>query len=273
MDDQFAEINGHRLRYQIQGHGPLAVIGHGLLGSIEQITEQFGVGVSLAGRLRLLTYDARGHGQSEGPRDPAGYTWEALGLDMLELATRCGEERAVYGGGSMGAATALWLAVERPRVVRGLVLVMPPPLGGRGLQGEDERQAIQLLDFLTAAMGAYGLEKTVELARLIPGFASTPEAAEQRARWLREQNPLALSYAMRGLLDAPFHDPERYRAIRAPALVIGHEGDGLHPVRSARLLADAIEGSRLVVAPSPDYWESHPEELLGEIGAFLAAVG
>lgn len=269
----FARVNGFRLRYRLAGEGPLAVFGHGLLGSIEQIEDEApGFLERLHEKVRLLVYDARGHGQSGGPEDHALYTWETLGLDMCALVEHVGEQRAILGGASMGAAAALWAAVERPESARALVVMLPPPLGFPGMRGEDERAALTVLDLMSAAVQNFGLEKTVELARHFPGFASTPEEAEQRARWLLSQNPLALTHAIRGLLQAPVHDPESYRAIQVPTLVIATEGDGLHPIRAAQLLAEKVPDCRLAVAPEPGWWWSHPEDLMAELVGFLAAV-
>ena len=268
----FATINGYPLRFRIEGDGPLVVFGHGLMGSIEQIDENAGPLNRLLERVRVLVYDARGHGQSGGPDADAGYTWETLGCDMSALIEFAGEDSAIIGGASMGAATALWVALERPAQTRALALMMPPPLGPASLRGDDERRAIQTLDLIGAAVQNFGVEKTVELAQNFPGFAATPEEAQQRAQWLREQNPLTLRHAIRGLVAAPGHDPEAYRGIHVPALVLAHEGDGLHPVRSAQLLKETIPDCRLLVAPSPDYWLLHPDELRAEFESFLDRV-
>jgi pimeloyl-ACP methyl ester carboxylesterase len=274
MTDSFAEINGLRLRYRLAGDGPLALFGHGLLGCIEQIEEQApGLLPQLHRDVRLLVYDARGHGQSSGPEDSAHYTWETLGLDMCGFIEHAGEESAILGGASMGAAAALWAGVERPEAVRALVLMLPPPLGFPEMRGPDELQALAVLDMLAAAVQNFGLEKTVEIARGFPGFAPTPEEAELRARWLLAQNPLALTHAIRGLVQAPIHDPERYREIKAPMLVLAQEGDGLHPIRAARLLAEKVPHARLAVAPSPGWWWAHPEELMSELRGFMTAIG
>jgi 3-oxoadipate enol-lactonase len=274
MTDPIAEINGFRLRYRIGGDGPLALFGHGLLGSVEQIEDQApGLLARLHEDVRLLVYDARGHGLSTGPDDPAHYTWETLGRDMCAFVEHAGEQSAILGGASMGAASALWVGVERPEAVRALVLMLPPPLGFPSMRGPDEQQALAVLDMLAAAVQNFGLEKTAELAQSFPGFAVTPEEAEMRARWLRAQNPLALTHAIRGLIQAPIHDPERYREIRAPMLVLAHEGDGLHPVRAAQLLAEKVPHARLSVAPSPGWWWAHPEELMSELRGFMTAIG
>jgi len=267
--DQFAEINTHRLRYRMAGEGPLVVFAHGLMGSIEQVLP---AGLDLGdvhSRVRLLTYDARGHGQSAGPEDHAQYTWETLGRDMSAFVEHAGEEAAVLGGASMGAATALWVAVEQPERVKALALLMPPPLGGPEFQRADEKNAIAFLDMLSMAIQASGIEKTIEFAKGLPGFAATPEAAQERANWLRSQNPLTLMYAIKGLVQSPFHHPEDYRRITAPTIVVAHEGDGLHPVRAAQLLSETIPNCELIVAPEPNYWAEHPEEFLAEMVRFL----
>lgn len=269
----FATINGHRLRYRVEGEGPLAIFGHGLMGSMEQVEENLSVLDQLLARIRLLVYDARGHGSSEGPAEATGYTWETLGRDMGELVRQQGEERALLGGVSMGAATALWVALEQPERVRGLVLVMPPPLGEPGLRGDGEKQALQVLDMLSAAVQNFGLEKTVEMARNFPGFAPTPEEGDERSRWMLKQNPLTLAYAIRGLLQSPFHEAEAYGRIRIPTLVMAHEGDGLHPARAARLLGEMIPAATVHIAPSSDYWPKHPDEFLAEVELFLDRVG
>ena len=269
----FATINGNRLRYRAEGDGPLGIFGHGLLGSIEQLDEYMPALTTLYGRSRLAMYDARGHGQSDGPADPAAYTWATLGEDMAALVAELGEERAILGGASMGAASALWVAIERPERCRALVLVMPPALGGSGVQSTEEKRAIQVLEMLAAAVQNFGVEKTIELARNMPGFAANPDSAEEQERWLRAQNPLALTHAIRGVVAAPFHDPEAYRRVRVPTLVLAHEGDGLHPARAAQLLGEKVPDCTVHIAPDPEFWRTHPEEFLAEVNRFLDRVG
>jgi len=272
MPDTFAHINGHRLRYRLQGEGPLAIFGHGLMGSIDALGLDFGELDPLYERVRLLMYDARGHGQSEGPETPDDYTWEALGRDMAAFAAHHAPgERAIFGGGSMGAATSLWVALERPELVRALVIVAPPPLGHAEMRGPAEHQALQLFDVLSAAIQNFGFEKTVELAAMLPG--GTPEETEARRQLLLAQNPRTLLHVLRGVVTSPFHDPEAYRRIAVPTLIVAHEGDGLHPVRAARLLHEAVPGSRLRVAPSSAYWSTHRSEFVDEVLDFLDRVG
>lgn len=271
FEEGYASVGGLRIRYRVGGEGPLAVFGHGLLGSLEQVDPGPAL-AALAARVRLLLFDARGHGRSEGPDDPAAYSWETLGTDMVRLAEAFGARTAILGGASMGAGAALWAAVERPEAVRALVLAVPPPLGPPSLRGPDEQRALQALELLAAAIAAYGLEGAAALAKAMPGFAANPEEAEARAAWLRAQNPRTVVAAIRGLLQAPVHDPEAYRQIRVPTLVLAQEGDALHPLRAARLLQETVPDCRVHVAPEPDYWQRHPDEFVAEVRAFLDRV-
>ncbi len=274
MDEfAFAEINGHRLRYRLSGSGPLTIFGHGILGSIEQLLGPAEERARIEQRLKVLFYDARGHGQSAGPADASGYTWETLGQDMASLIEAHGEGPAIVGGASMGAATALWVALERPELVRALVLMMPPPLGHDAMRGPEERQRIAMLEALAVAIENFGLETTVQNLSLWPGFAADETERTSRVAWLSGQNPDTVAGVLRGLVAAPFHDPELYRQIEVPTLVLAHEGDALHPARAARLLAERAPNARLVVADSPGHWEKNPGELYGQMDRFLDEIG
>ena len=272
--DQFAEINGFELRYRLQGDAgqPPAIIGHGLLGSIEQLGDYQSAFDLLAERIRILLFDARGHGQSDGPEDPGAYSWETLGEDMIAIGTLVGGSRPIVGGASMSAASALWVGVERPQVPRALVIMAPPPLGPRSLRGEDERQALQMLDMLATAVESFGLDETVAMAKTLPGFAPTADEIESRADWLLSQNPRTVFHIIRGLFSAPAHEPADYGKISVPTIVFAHEGDPLHPIRSAQLLAKHVPDCRLHTGPEPNYWQRHPEEFAREALAFLQGV-
>ena len=268
-EDQFAEIDGFELRYRLYGseEDPLAVIGHGIFSSLDQYADRPEGLDLLAGRYRILLYDARGHGESEGPEQPDGYSWQALGEEMLALAALAGEDRPVLGGASMSASAALWAAIERPEAVRALVLIAPPPLGPREDRDESEKQALQMLATLAGAVDSFGLSGTADMAANMPAFAAA--AGPQGTEILRSQNPRTIVPIIRGLHEHTPREPAEYAAIRTPVVVFAHPDDALHPVRSANLLAEHIPNCRLHLGPERDYWQDHPDELAGKIIAFL----
>jgi pimeloyl-ACP methyl ester carboxylesterase len=51
------------------------------------------------------------------------------------------------------------------------------------------------------------------------------------------------------------------RAIQAPALVVGHTRDPIHPAADAEMLADELVGARFVAARSIAEWRIAPDRL------------
>jgi pimeloyl-ACP methyl ester carboxylesterase/predicted glycosyltransferase len=78
-----------------------------------------------ARRHQVVTFDPRGNGRSDRPRDPAAYSEDAFAGDALAVLDAAGVEDAVVVGFSLGAQRALILAAEHSDRVRGLVLVGP----------------------------------------------------------------------------------------------------------------------------------------------------
>lgn len=75
----------------------------------------------VAGRLRLVATDARGHGASGRP--PEGYAPADFVADALAVLDALAVDRALVVAHSMGGTHAMRLAADHPDRVRGLVLV------------------------------------------------------------------------------------------------------------------------------------------------------
>jgi pimeloyl-ACP methyl ester carboxylesterase len=75
--------------------------------------------------------------------------------------------------------------------------------------------------------------------------------------------------AIRGLLGGPPLPAERFGEIAAPTLIVAHPDDDIHPLTSAQALHRAVEGSRLLVAPTMTYYRENSEELASIIEGFL----
>jgi pimeloyl-ACP methyl ester carboxylesterase len=70
-------------------------------------------------------------------------------------------------------------------------------------------------------------------------------------------------------VNGPALPVERFAEIRAPALIIAHPDDEMHPSASAEVLHECIAGSRLVMAPDALYYSVHREEMAQLIKDFL----
>ncbi|MDQ3738191.1 MAG: alpha/beta fold hydrolase [Actinomycetota bacterium] len=110
------------MKLAVRATGPEAappVVFLGSLGStIEMWEPQVG---ALAGELRCLLVDHRGHGATGSP--PGPYTIEDLGRDVLETLDDLRIERVHVVGLSLGAMTAMWLGAEHPWRLSGAVLL------------------------------------------------------------------------------------------------------------------------------------------------------
>lgn len=136
---QFAiSADGTRIAYDVTGKGPALLLLHGgghnrqrwyEAGYIERLKEEFAV----------IAVDARGHGESDKPTEPAAYTTGKLCQDLLAVADACVVERFMIWGYSYGGNLARYLAAESDRVVKFILIGIP---FGPGAAGEF-RQSIE----------------------------------------------------------------------------------------------------------------------------------
>lgn len=87
---------------------------------------------------RVVAHDARGHGESDKPHDPAAYGQGVLVEDILRLMDHVGLERADLMGYSMGARLSLQVALQHPDRVANLIV---GGIGGRMLKPPESQPA------------------------------------------------------------------------------------------------------------------------------------
>jgi pimeloyl-ACP methyl ester carboxylesterase len=233
------------------GDGHPFLWGHGLTSSMasEDSTGLFGWRAALGDGWRVVRYDARGHGASGATTDEADYAWPNLALDALAVLDALGIERAVLGGASMGAATALHAAVLAPERVERLVLVIPPTAWAtRSGQAKLYRAGARTVQLL-------GVGAMVTAARLAPSpriFRN--ELAGLREAMLASQEGLdrhTLPTILRGAASSDLPEPDALRALSMPALVLAWDTDPGHPVATAEQLASLLPDAELHIATEP----------------------
>ncbi len=113
-------INGCRLNVEVLGpeDAPVLIAHHGGggIGSLAEPKATFG---TLADRFRVIVFDARGCGLSEGIPP---YSHEQWAADVEGLREWAGAEQIVVAGGSYGGFIALEYAVRYPDRVSAIVL-------------------------------------------------------------------------------------------------------------------------------------------------------
>jgi pimeloyl-ACP methyl ester carboxylesterase len=123
----FVEADGFHIRYREGGAGTPLVHLHGAGGL--RLT---GAHDLLARRYRVIAFEMPGFGES--PENTHTRTMPELAATMARAADRIGLDRFDLLGTSFGAKTALWMAIQRPQRVRGLVLEAPAAIRPPGSQ-------------------------------------------------------------------------------------------------------------------------------------------
>lgn len=69
----------------------------------------------------VVRYDQRGHGQSSTPA--TAFSIAELGTDVVRVLDHLGVDKAIFCGLSLGGLTGLWLGMNHPERLNGLLLV------------------------------------------------------------------------------------------------------------------------------------------------------
>ncbi len=207
---------------------------------------------------RVIAYDARGHGRSTAA--PAReYGYDQLAADLLAVLDAAGAERAVLAGASMGAHTALALALAHPERVAGLALITP----AYDPAAFEDAAALAGWDRLADGLRERGVEGFVAAYDLdaLPAELRPTVETVLRQRMSAHEHPLAVADALEAVpRSRPFASLAELGAIDVPVLVVASrdEPDPGHPLGVGEAYAAAIPGAVLLVEDpgrSPIAWQ------------------
>ena len=248
FDIQFAESDGLRIAYAIQGQGPIdvvmspGIISHlNVMSHLPPIRDTFNAISSFA---RVLAFDKRGQGLS----DPCMRLpdLEQRAHDIASVMDAAGMDKAVLYGISEGGPMCIKFAHDFPDRVAGLVLLGTT---ASWVQREDFPVGLpeRMLDRLPNAWGTGtlrdiffpGISRDVMDDETYRGFeklVSSKGSIRQLAAYMKETD-------VRSLL------PE----IRCPSLVIHFGGDLAVPLRLGRALAEALPDAEFLEVSGVDH--------------------
>ena len=243
---------------------PAVVLLHGLTATKRYVV--MGSKSLERGGVRVVAYDARGHGASD-PGDV--YAYPALAGDLARVLDAAGVERAVLAGASMGAHTIVRFALDAPERVAAMCLITPA-------FDPDADRDLGRWDRLSAGLRSGGVEGFVEAYGEPDG---PPEFQERALTVLRQRlsahaNPEAVADALEQVPRSdPFGRWSDLGDLEAPCVVVASrdELDPYHPFAVGERYATLIPGARLVSEEpgrSPLAWQGGQ---LSKVIAELAA--
>lgn len=235
---RFQTPEGHELFYQVTGAteaAPVVLIGS--IGSTHQMWDK--VVPLLARQLRVIAFDARGHGQSDTPEGP--YSTNDLADDVVALLDHLGIESADVVGLSIGGQTALQLALAHPQRVRRIVVSNTGAKIGTPQGWADRAAAVE-------ADGIEPLAAAIVANWVTPDFAADhPDEVADLRRMLVGNDPAGYAASCHSL--AGFDATERLSEIKAPLLAIGATGDGPTAPEVTRVIAERVADGSFVEIP------------------------
>jgi pimeloyl-ACP methyl ester carboxylesterase len=268
---EFAHVNGVRVAYELTGSAevPLVLV-HGSWGSHHNWDP---VVPALAQQFRVVTYDRRGHSDSERPPGQGSFREDVA--DLAALIEHLGLAPAWVAGNSAGAVITLQLAAARPDVLRGII-VHEPPLWSLLVEDSPEAAAYEAIETgpladvlgrISAGDHAGAAERFVDGVALGPGsWAGMPDGMRQT---FVENAPTFLDEGNDP--DAGTIDQAALAQYPGPVLITSGDQSPpiFHPVlgRLAELLPHAKHVVYYGAGHIPHV--THPEAYVREVVAFI----
>lgn len=252
---EFSSFDGTRIAYHEwpgSAEVPPVVLLHGFIA--DSALNWVGPGVvnalTATGR-RVIAADARGHGASERPYDPARYGWDTMASDVTALLDHAGVTEMDLVGYSMGGVVALQVALNDARVRRLVV-------GGIGsgvveVGGLDSR--VIAPDVLSAAL----------LSEVPPDPATQAGGAFRAFADLIGSDRQALAAAIAGAQPTWLPVAE----VSVPTLVVAGVDDAL--ASRPHVLANAIRGAKLILLPGDHITVLWDSGFVPAVAEFIAA--
>ena len=220
----------------------------------------------LARHFRVVTFDPRGNGRSDRPKDPAQYAEREFAADALAVMDAAGTERAVIASISTGAQRALLLCADHPERVLAAAFIAPLfPVS---------RLAALPIRFLSTPLGRRVFMRPPPIAKgplkyngghwrrdyrdfvewFVGQIFTTPHSTKQiedAVAWALETDAETLIASTLADDAAPRTRRDQLalaRRVQCPVVVISAPDDALTPHADAKALAGAT-GGRLLSLP------------------------
>lgn len=249
------QVNGTTLEYSTTGTGPALLFIHGL-GSCQQDWEQQNAAFSQ--HYQVITFDLRGHGQSDKPAGP--YSIQMFAADAAGVLQALGIRCAHVVGFSLGGAVAFQMALDYPQLVQTLTIVNSGPEAM--IRTVKEKLAIWMRFFIIRRFGMAALGKGLG-KRLFP----QPENEQVRAAFIARlscNDKQAYQHALRALIG--WSVTARLGSISCPMLAIAADQD-YTPLSFKEAYVARVPGARLAVVP--DARHALPMEKPAQFNAIL----
>jgi class 3 adenylate cyclase len=272
-ETRYVAIGEADVAYKVVGDGPLDLLYFYGVGSHIELQWDHAEGADLMTRLaslgRLIHFDRRGTGASDGVPRNAIPNWEDWTEDLRAVLDDVGSERAAIFAINDAAPIAILFAAMHPERVSALVL---GDTSARFLVAEDYPIGVSqdVVDALVEMVGTqWG---TPDLVRAVaPSMADDVELVRWFARFVRISNTPRSAAAQYRYIFENVDVRAVLPLVQIPTLVLHHSANPIVPLGQGRYLADHIKDARLVELSGQDSVLSWGDvgDWFGEVAEFL----
>ena len=234
------EVNGSRFAYRQLGPDsgtPVILLNH-LGGNLDNWDPRVVDG--LAAHHRVITFDNRGVGASEGSTPT---TIAAMARDAVSFVRALGFDRVDLVGFSLGGFITQVLARDEPQLVRRIVLAGTGPAGGEGI---DKVTSITIKDMIRAALTFSDPKRYLFFTRTANGQQAARDFLARLKERTEGRDAAISPWTFRAQLKAIHawgrQQPADLSGIVAPALVVNGDADRMVPSSELELYPDAGHG-------------------------------
>ena len=271
FESKFVDIEGVRTHYLQAGSGPVLVLVHGGGGGADARGNWGSCIAQYARDFRVTALDMVGFGETAKP-DPATYNYgrDSRNQHLAAFIESLGAGAVHVIGNSMGGATALGVAINRPELLNKMVL-----MGSAGIAVNNPdrgvMKALSEYDFTVEGMRRLmqtltGTDYKIDdaLVHYRYELTITPQARAALAAMREATKREGLSYP-----------DEDVAAVRTPTLVVGGKEDKIAILARTYRFLELLENSWGFILPHCGHWVmiERPEEFVTVTTAFLQKQG
>ena len=242
-ENAYVDAGGIQTWYAVRGAGEPLVYLHGAFGD----SRELGPGLDVFARhFRVHLPERRGHGRTPDVQGP--FTFPAFAADTIAFLDAVVGGPADLVGYSDGATTALHVALQRPDLVRRLVLI----------SGQFHKRGL-----VQGIIDAPGVAEMLVSSPLAASYAEvSPDG--------REHFPVIVEKITQLGLTGPTLEAEQLSVVTARTLVMASDDDGVHLEHTVELYR-SIPDSELAIVPGTSHLlvAEKPELVLDLVLRFL----
>jgi proline-specific peptidase len=252
MTEQYADVNGIRICYEVAGEGEPLLLVHGFGSKKESWIAQFPV---LSKHFKVIRFDNRGAGKSDRPKGV--YTMEVFADDIKGLMDYLRIEKANIAGWSLGGMIVQNMVLKYPERIKKVILIntnygFPDengPLVYKNMRLEEEKQKKidHVKAFWDGARSGYYIKFRKEMeanpSKKWYGLWSAEDLIEESI----VDPPTAEDIEVQASALKSHETFDRLKSIKSPTLILTASHDRLIPKSTMEEIHEQIPNSKFII--------------------------